>query len=197
VFEGAQGVLLDEWWGFHPYTTWSTTTFENIHEFLHADTELVRLGLIRAMPTRHGPGPFPTEDPDLKPLPTEHNKQNEWQGSWRTGWPDLVTLRYAIEVCGGVDMIGVTCLDQIPNDAKFCAHYESHELHVLPRGDLEAAERRTEELLEATPVYSDVGFAEFWDHVRELAPIGLQSYGPRAEDKLWTEYAHTKSRDSG
>ena len=24
VFEGAQGVLLDEWRGFHPYTTWST-----------------------------------------------------------------------------------------------------------------------------------------------------------------------------
>ncbi|MES2006767.1 MAG: adenylosuccinate synthetase, partial [Patescibacteria group bacterium] len=26
VFEGAQGVLLDEWYGFHPHTTWSTTT---------------------------------------------------------------------------------------------------------------------------------------------------------------------------
>ena len=30
VFEGAQGVLLDEWRGFHPYTTWSTTTFDNV-----------------------------------------------------------------------------------------------------------------------------------------------------------------------
>jgi hypothetical protein len=29
IFEGAQGVLLDEWHGFHPYTTWSTTTFAN------------------------------------------------------------------------------------------------------------------------------------------------------------------------
>ncbi len=26
VFEGAQGVLLDEWRGFHPHTTWSTCT---------------------------------------------------------------------------------------------------------------------------------------------------------------------------
>ena len=26
IFEGAQGVLLDEWYGFHPYTTWNTTT---------------------------------------------------------------------------------------------------------------------------------------------------------------------------
>jgi hypothetical protein len=29
VFEGAQGVLLDEWRGFHPHTTWSTCTFDN------------------------------------------------------------------------------------------------------------------------------------------------------------------------
>ncbi len=26
VFEGAQGVLLDQWRGFHPHTTWSTVT---------------------------------------------------------------------------------------------------------------------------------------------------------------------------
>src|SRR4051812_29675219 len=32
VFEGAQGVLLDEWRGWHPYTTWSTTTFDNALE---------------------------------------------------------------------------------------------------------------------------------------------------------------------
>ena len=34
VFEGAQGVLLDEWRGFHPYTTWSTTTFANAETLL-------------------------------------------------------------------------------------------------------------------------------------------------------------------
>ena len=29
VFEGAQGVLLDQDWGFHPHTTWSACTFAN------------------------------------------------------------------------------------------------------------------------------------------------------------------------
>ena len=29
VFEGAQGVLLDEDWGFHPFTTWSRCTLAN------------------------------------------------------------------------------------------------------------------------------------------------------------------------
>ena len=34
IFEGAQGVLLDEWFGFHPHTTWSTTTFDNAQNLL-------------------------------------------------------------------------------------------------------------------------------------------------------------------
>lgn len=29
IFEGAQGVLLDEWRGFHPHTTWSTVEPSN------------------------------------------------------------------------------------------------------------------------------------------------------------------------
>jgi adenylosuccinate synthase len=60
VFEGAQGVLLDEWRGFHPYTTWSTTTFDNA-EALLAEAgmpgEALRLGVTRAYLTPHGPGP--------------------------------------------------------------------------------------------------------------------------------------------
>ena len=27
-------MLLDEWHGFHPYTTWSTTTFANVEALL-------------------------------------------------------------------------------------------------------------------------------------------------------------------
>ncbi|HSA50393.1 MAG TPA: adenylosuccinate synthetase, partial [Yinghuangia sp.] len=49
VFEGAQGVLLDEWHGFHPYTTWSTTTFAGADALL-ADAGApgaVRVGVVR------------------------------------------------------------------------------------------------------------------------------------------------------
>ena len=65
MFEGAQGVLLDEWHGFHPYTTWSTTTFANA-ETLLAEAGMAgaaqRLGVLRTTTTRHGPGPLVTED---------------------------------------------------------------------------------------------------------------------------------------
>ena len=43
IFEGAQGVLLDEWHGFHPYTTWSTTTFANAMALLR-ETAPVKIG---------------------------------------------------------------------------------------------------------------------------------------------------------
>ena len=57
VFEGAQGVLLDEWRGFHPFTTWSTTTFANAETLLaEAGGTALRLGVVRCYLTRHGPG---------------------------------------------------------------------------------------------------------------------------------------------
>ncbi|WP_188286163.1 adenylosuccinate synthetase [Streptomyces sp. CBMA29] len=115
VFEGAQGVLLDEWHGFHPYTTWSTTTFANAETLLaEAGTPggARRLGVVRTYTTRHGPGPLVTEDPELTPLlPEPHNGHGRWQGAFRTGHFDAVAHAYAVEVCGGVDALAVTHLD--------------------------------------------------------------------------------------
>lgn len=111
VFEGAQGVLLDEWRGFHPYTTWSTCTFDNALDLLSEwGGQAVRLGVIRSYLTRHGAGPFPTEDPELS-LPEPHNAWGPWQEGFRRGWLDLSLLRYAMEACGGVDGLAVTHLD--------------------------------------------------------------------------------------
>ncbi|PIY21026.1 MAG: adenylosuccinate synthetase, partial [Deltaproteobacteria bacterium CG_4_10_14_3_um_filter_60_8] len=64
VLEGAQGVLLDEDFGFHPYTTWSRTTFAHADELLDEvgfEGARVRLGVLRTYGVRHGPGPFPSE----------------------------------------------------------------------------------------------------------------------------------------
>jgi adenylosuccinate synthase len=95
VFEGAQGMLLDEWRGFHPYTTWSTTTFANAEALLaEAGETAVRLGVVRCYLTRHGPGPFVTEDPTLE-LPEPHNGTEPGRARsvpairtrWRCGTP--------------------------------------------------------------------------------------------------------------
>lgn len=117
IFEGAQGVLLDEKFGFHPYTTWTNTTTDNALRLIddsHFSGDVTRLGVIRGYATRHGAGPFVTEDAWLtKRLPEYHNQVNDWQQAFRLGYLDLVALRYAIEVSGGVDELAVTGLDRM------------------------------------------------------------------------------------
>lgn len=117
LFEGAQGVLLDEWRGFHPHTTWSTTLPSAAQELL-ADAGLAPakvVGVLRTYTTRHGYGPMPTEDHDLFDVLAEpHNGTGRYQGAWRVGHVDLQLVKYAAKVCrahGGLDALSVSHLD--------------------------------------------------------------------------------------
>lgn len=191
VFEGAQGVLLDEWHGFHPYTTWSTTTFANAQALLaEAGADASRLGVVRCYLTRHGPGPLVTEDPTLE-LPDRHNPGNPWQGPFRVGHFDAVALRYAIEVAGGVDGIALTHLDvagQAP--LRLCDSYlvDGQRLDRLPAGpgrDLAWQDGLTRTLQRSAPEYT----AEFADWPAVVAdslgsPVVLLSSGPTILDKI-------------
>ena len=117
VFEGAQGVLLDETHGFHPHTTWSTVTPRNARALLAGRSARV-LGVTRTYQTRHGAGPLPTEDRGvLDRHPERHNGAGEYQGAWRAGHLDTVLLRYAVAACGGIDALAVT-------------HLDAHDLHA-------------------------------------------------------------------
>ena len=106
IFEGAQGVLLDEYRGFPPYTTWSTVTPYHAWELvrqMEADAVAV-LGITRAYTTRHGAGPLPTFSPELPArLADVGNPWNCWQGGLRCGWLDLPLVRYAAAVAGPLD----------------------------------------------------------------------------------------------
>jgi adenylosuccinate synthase len=129
LFEGAQGVLLDENYGFTPYTTWSTTTFANAETLLQEHDyagEVIKLGLLRAYATRHGAGPFPTEDRALTlSLPDQHNTWNDWQRTFRVGYLDLVAARYAKDVLGKLDYLALTNLDRLEMmpEWKICHSY--------------------------------------------------------------------------
>jgi len=135
LFEGAQGVLLDENYGFAPYTTWSTTTFANADTLVQEHNytgEVTRLGVVRAYATRHGAGPFPTEDRALTlALPDKHNPRNDWQQTFRVGHFDMMTTRYAQDVIGQLDYLAVTNVDQLQEipEWKVCNayHYQGEE----------------------------------------------------------------------
>jgi adenylosuccinate synthase len=195
VFEGAQGVLLDEWRGFHPYTTWSTTTFANADQLLaEAGQQAIRLGVTRCYATRHGPGPLVTEDPTLN-LPEPHNGRGTWQGPFRTGHLDTVALRYAIEVAGGVDALALTHLDTAAAhpELRACNAYHADgrtltHLNPGPPRDLTYQQQLTDLLLAARPIYENPGTG--WADLIEQeagAPVLVHSYGPTIADKLLGE----------
>lgn len=203
LFEGAQGVLLDEAWGFHPYTTWSNCTFGNALLLLaeHGyDGDFTRLGVVRAYATRHGPGPFVTEDAELgRLIPDMHNRMDDWQRNFRVGWFDAVATRYAVEACGGVDTLAVTGLDRL-RDVPFwktCSSYDTADGSMrripVPR-DRAAQEALTTVLMAASPVLEQhprglLGFQDGADAYVEWlgrasgVPVSVTSYGPTAGDK--------------
>ncbi len=118
LFEGAHGVLLDSRRGFGPHVTATDTTFApagRLAARIAPGRPLFRLGITRAYATRHGAGPFVTEDAGLtEALPEPHNVPNPWQGAMRSGPLDLVALRYALSAAAeGPVTLAVTHLDRL------------------------------------------------------------------------------------
>ncbi|MGA0572079.1 adenylosuccinate synthetase [Variovorax sp. VNK109] len=165
VFEGAQGVLLDERHGFHPHTTWSsisTDAVESVLLDLGLHAEVTHLGVMRSYLTRHGAGPLPTQDAALDVLAEPHNSNEGWQGAFRRGHPDSVLLEYAVSAVGRLDGIVATHLDVFDRfgPLQWCIGY-GHEpggltdhLPLGTPGDVAHAERIMELLDMARPVYA-------------------------------------------
>lgn len=130
VFEGAQGLGLDQVQGHHPHVTKSFTGLTNVIDFCkEVRVESLDVHYVtRAYLTRHGAGPMENE---LKHKPyvginETTNVTNEFQGGFRYGNLDIDALRDRIRVdlrgINGVRVspkLAVTCLDQIDDVARF------------------------------------------------------------------------------
>ena len=197
VFEGAQGVLLDEWRGFHPHTTWSTTLPANAQALL-SDAGQPRgevVGVLRTYATRHGEGPLPTEDPDLAAvLPEPHNSGGGYQGPWRVGHLDLVALRYAAQACrargGGLDALALTHADSLTaheGELKVALRYEgsAEPFPLGPARDLRHQEKLTQTARAASPVLEPLTAETVVGIVREAlgAPVRTVAWGQCRGDR--------------
>jgi adenylosuccinate synthase len=208
IFEGAQGVLLDEWQGFHPYTTWSTTTLENAERLLDEagySGDRTRIGITRAYATRHGAGPLVTEDAALtRVLPDAANSFGAWQQGFRVGWLDMLMLKYALEATGPLDQLAVTCMDRLAKvpELRICRRYSYDTFDIeriarspMPR-DLDYQERLTKNLARCTPALETLDSPSALLHLLEHdlgVPIGIVSEGPTAADKRASSVsAHTR-----
>jgi len=125
IFEGAQGALLHEGYGWAPHVTWSDPSAVNAHHILNdAEFEGRRevIGVTRTYHTRHGAGPFVSEVKE--PIYVDkHNGDDGWQGYFRTGLLDLVALRYGVAV-SRCDQIAMTHMDVVTADLRVVSSYD-------------------------------------------------------------------------
>lgn len=125
IFEGAQGIMLDQDFGFFPHVTRSNTTSNNAL-ILCAEHDLEEPNVYyvtRTYQTRHGNGPMSAESlkPSLCNNENETNITQKWQGNFRIGALDLGLLDYALACDSRVQLshkmnlnanLVVTCIDQ-------------------------------------------------------------------------------------
>ncbi|KQV51384.1 adenylosuccinate synthetase [Duganella sp. Root336D2] len=197
VMEGAQGMLLDEWHGFHPHTTWSSTGPAAAEAALAGyglSERITHLGAMRSYFTRHGQGPMPTEDHALRRLAEPHNNDSGWQGRFRRGHPDAVLLRYALAAARRIDGLLVSHLDAFESapGLRWAHSYNlhGHEVHDLaPSGHLDLSHTAAlcEQLNAASPNYAATPIANAEAFLRELEaisklPVVLGSHGPTWRD---------------
>jgi adenylosuccinate synthase len=206
IFEGAQGTLLDLDHGTYPFVTSSNPIAGAACVGAGvgpADIDEV-WGVAKAYATRVGAGPFPTElDDDLGAHIRERGGERGTTTGRdrRTGWLDLVALRYAVRL-NRLSAIAMTKLDVLAgiDPLRVAVRYRSSEgalLDELPyhQSVLHAAEAQYEEL----PGFDDdIGECrseselpraarDYLDFVSEHAgaPIRLVGVGPGREQVIW------------
>lgn len=108
--EGAQGSMLDVDFGTYPFVTSSNTISGGACVGLGIAPKHINkvYGIFKAYCTRVGSGPFPSElDDDLgQELRDKGNEYGATTGRpRRTGWLDLVALKYAIMLSGVDELI--------------------------------------------------------------------------------------------
>lgn len=179
IFEGAQGVLLDERIGFHPHTTWSKTTPQNA-KLLLGGRDAYTLGVTRTYTTRHGAGPFPTDMGSLgeRMFPEKHNGTGEYQGSFRRGGFDALAFEYGIRSMRSqghtLDGIAVTHLGRVPYDVPVCTRYERDEDY---ENDL--YQKRTKRLsIGDIPTFDDLRYSEACIEAQEMATTTVTGVKP-------------------
>ncbi|TVQ31419.1 MAG: adenylosuccinate synthase [Phycisphaeraceae bacterium] len=172
LFEGANGTLLDVDHGTYPFVTSSNSCVLGIGPGSGVtERRLGRvIGIAKAYCTRVGAGPFPTElhDQTGERIRKRGNEFGTTTGRpRRTGWLDLVALRYGAMLNGCTEMM-VTLLDVLAGfeELHICTAYriggETTDRFPPDAADLERAE----------PVYESVpGFADEIVKARKRADL--------------------------
>ena len=201
IFEGAQGVLLDQMHGTYPFVTSSNTIAGGAAIGVGIGPRMIDsvVGLAKAYTTRVGEGPFPTEI--FGGIGDELRSKGHEFGTVtgrprRCGWFDAVALRRAVRI-SGIDSLIITKLDVLSGQSslKICAGYRQgkQELDDFPALPHEF-KGLVPEYVELPGWQDDITQVRRWEdlpkaaqsYVRELerlvgCPVHLVSVGPDRE----------------
>ncbi len=176
--EGAQGTLLDIDHGTYPYVTSSSTITGGVLTGLGVGPKHVTrvIGVAKAFCSRVGAGPFPTELHDDMGVRLRGTGTNPWDefGSTtgrprRTGWLDLVALKYAARLNGLTEIVLtkldiLTGIDPVP----VCIAYSYRDQPItnfLTNLSI---------LNECTPIYSELpGWEQDISQARQIDDLPL------------------------
>ena len=190
LYEGAQGILLDNDHGTYPYVTSSNTVPAMAATGSGSSPETIGyiLGITKAYTTRVGSGPFPTE---LKNKIGENlGRRGKEFGTVtarkrRCGWFDGVLVRQTIKISGinGIALTKLDVLDEL-DEIKMCVEYnlDGKSIDYLPAA--------VEDQLKIKPVYktfkgwktSTSGIKSFDD-----LPANAKKYIKEVEDFIGTK----------
>jgi adenylosuccinate synthase len=208
IFEGAQGAMLDIDHGTYPFVTSSNPLSGAACVGTGVGPKSIDeiWGIAKAYTTRVGAGPFPSELHDA--MGEQIRERGGEFGTTtgrprRTGWLDLVALRYAarlntltalvvtkLDVLSGLDRLQV-CTSYCGGDGAVFEHFPYHQT-VLHHSSAQLTELRgwREDLGECR-TFSDLpdGAREYLQFIAEHvgAPVTLVGVGPGREQVLWTD----------
>ena len=219
IFEGAQGAMLDIDHGTYPFVTSSNPVAGAACVGSGVGPKCIDeiWGVSKAYTTRVGAGPFPSELHDeTGDLIRERGGEfgTTTGRPRRTGWLDLVALRYAarlntltalaitkLDVLSGLDRVKVCTSYRGQEGAEFddfpyhqtVLHHAAAEVTELPGWDDDLGEcRTTSDLPDAA--------REYLEFIAEAVgvPVALVGVGPGREQIIWTESGrHTLAARSG
>jgi len=207
IFEGAQAALLDIDHGTYPFVTSSNPVAGAacVGSGVGPRDITEVWGVAKAYATRVGAGPFPTELND--DLGDEIRRRGGEFGTTtgrprRTGWIDLVALRYASRINGMTSLV-ITKLDVLDGfeTLKLCTGYRTAE-----GAEVDAFPYHQTILHHVTPIYTELpgwnmditgmrtaeelpeALRDYLRFIEEAVgvPVGLLGVGPARDQIVWT-----------
>jgi len=189
LFEGAQGALLDVYFGTYPYVTSSHTIAGGIAACAGFSPKKIDnyFGVVKSYFTRVGGGPLPTElnDETGEYIRKRGNEYGATTGRpRRCGWFDAVAAKYAVMV-NGIDGIALTLLDVLSGleTLKICTGYAiapgQKPLTTFP-ANTHILENVTPQYIELPGFTEDITACKTWDEL----PLNAQKYIKKIEELL-------------